>query len=236
MGNMPNTAAEGGNTLGRKIVDTGAFVVFFVLLAILLADLFEAYAERTPAQRIVWPLLALPLALLISDLLSGIVHFLADNYGTEDTLFVGKRFCKPFRDHHLDPTGITRRGFIEANANTCILSLIPLAVVVWLGPYETAAGVFWATLGTLVLITVLLTNQFHKWAHLDNPPRPIAALQRWGLILTKENHDLHHIAPYDTYYCITTGWLNPLFDRLGVLKVEASAAREKTEAQSRRSE
>jgi ubiquitin-conjugating enzyme E2 variant len=22
------------------------------------------------------------------------------------------------------------------------------------------------------------------------------------------HHDRHHTAPYDTYYCITTGWLN----------------------------
>ena len=232
MSNTPNSGAERANTLGRKVVDVSSFLVFFVLLAILSVYLFEAYAERTPAQRIAWPFVALPIALLISDLLSGIVHFLADNYGSEGTPFVGKRFCKPFRDHHVDPKGITRRGFIEANANTCILSLLPLAIVVWLGPYETGPAAFGATLGALILITVIMTNQFHKWAHVDHPPRPVAALQRWGVILTKDNHDLHHIAPYDTYYCITTGWLNPLFDRLGVLKVEASAAREKTEAQS----
>jgi len=40
-------------------------------------------------------------------------------------------------------------------------------------------------------------------------PRSLAAwLQRCRLILSKE----HHASPYDTYYCITVGFWNPLLD------------------------
>jgi hypothetical protein len=38
-------------------------------------------------------------------------------------------------------------------------------------------------------------------------------LQRSGLILGPEHHQRHHTAPFNTYYCITSGWLNPLLAR-----------------------
>ena len=28
-------------------------------------------------------------------------------------------------------------------------------------------------------------------------------------------HQVHHTAPFDRYYCITTGWLNPAIEKLG---------------------
>ena len=46
-------------------------------------------------------------------------------------------------------------------------------------------------------------------------PRSLAAwLQRRALILSKKHHDIHHASPYDTYYCITAGFWNPLLDRI----------------------
>jgi ubiquitin-conjugating enzyme E2 variant len=62
---------------------------------------------------------------------------------------------------------------------------------------------------------VLFTNQFHKWSHLDRPPRLVAFLQKLHLILPPEHHAVHHRAPYAKYYCITTGWLNEPLHRLG---------------------
>ena len=34
-----------------------------------------------------------------------------------------------------------------------------------------------------------------------------------GLILSPEHHKTHHTAPFETYYCITHGMLNPLLAR-----------------------
>jgi ubiquitin-conjugating enzyme E2 variant len=61
---------------------------------------------------------------------------------------------------------------------------------------------------------VFCTNQFHKWAHLDQPPTVVRWLQWSGLILRPKHHDIHHAAPHDKYYCITVGWMNPILTKL----------------------
>jgi Lipid desaturase domain len=53
------------------------------------------------------PLLAV-LAYLAADLLSGFVHFLADNFGSAETPIIGPNFVGAFREHHVDPKGIPR--------------------------------------------------------------------------------------------------------------------------------
>ncbi len=79
-------------------------------------------------------------------------------------------------------------------------------------------------MGFLALF-IVATNQFHKWAHSDHPPRVAVLLQRWGLILSPEHHNIHHALPHDRQYCITVGWMNPLLNRIQFFRgVEAMVA------------
>jgi ubiquitin-conjugating enzyme E2 variant len=55
-----------------------------------------------------------------------------------------------------------------------------------------------------------LTNQIHKWSHTYKPPALVIMAQNCGLILSRKNHGVHHRPPFDKYYCITNGWLNPV--------------------------
>ncbi len=50
------------------------------------------------------------------------------------------------------------------------------------------------------------------WAHMDRPPRLARWLQHCRLVLTPRCHARHHSRDFQTSYCITTGWLNPLLD------------------------
>lgn len=199
-----------------RLVQTTAFILFAGASVGIAMDLFEA------AQRFgyVW---ALPLLLIgayaAADLLSGIVHFLADNFGTPDTPFLGKAFVMPFRDHHTDPEGILEHPFLIANGNNCLISAPPLLAVALFVPITTTlSGYLFATFFLFLSLSVLLTNQFHKWAHMQSPPRTVQWLQAKGIVLSKEHHDVHHTSPFDTYYCITAGWWNPLLQRIRIFE------------------
>lgn len=154
-------------------------------------------------------LTAVLLGYLAADLTSGVVHWAADTWGSPDLPILGPAVLGPFREHHRDPLAITRHDFVETNGNNCLISLPVLGIALWLVPDSEGGGSLFLSsfLGALVFWT-LLTNQFHKWAHLPAPPPLLAFLQRWHLILPPAHHELHHTRPFTSHYCITTGWLN----------------------------
>jgi ubiquitin-conjugating enzyme E2 variant len=152
---------------------------------------------------------ALAAGYLAADFASGVVHWLADRYGSTETWLFGANFVRAFREHHRDPEAITRHDFIETNGDSCIFVVPVLALVVWASSGSLVLDGFTLALG----VAVLLTSQIHRWAHTPSPPRAVAWLQARRLILSPARHRAHHAAPFDRHYCITTGWLNPLLDR-----------------------
>ena len=193
-------------------------VVEIVSIALVLTTLFAMAWRVVDAMETTWDWTNLGFTALtgylISDFISGLVHWAGDTIGDESTPFVGKNFVTPFRQHHVDPKDITRHDFIETNGNNCIVVLAPLTAAYLLLPRETGYGFFSATLMGFVSMFIVATNQFHKWAHADEPPRLAARLQRWGLILSTEHHDIHHAQPHYKHYCITVGWMNPVLNRI----------------------
>ena len=196
---------------GHYILEILGIVSFFMLALLMGAEIYQGMA----AFGYLWllPVIAV-LAYLAADFISGFVHFLADNFGSSEMPVLGPGFIGAFREHHEDPMGITRHDFIDTNGNNSLVSL-PFMLLVWLVvPIEiTVGGYFFGAFFLLLCLAVFLTNQFHKWAHMEDPPSFAVWLQRRGLILSKEHHDVHHASPYDTYYCITVGFWNPLLDR-----------------------
>ena len=163
-----------------ELAGIGAFAVLAVLMVqqiYLGAAAFE-YAWLLPAVAVA--------AYLAADLASGFVHFLADNFGSERTPILGPNFIGPFRDHHVDPKGITRNDFVDNNGNNCLAS-VPFMLLVWLSvPIATTAwGYLFGAFFLMVCLAVFLTNQFHKWAHMESPPGWVRRLQVWGLVLTR---------------------------------------------------
>ena len=172
-------------------------------------------AAGTPKFGHGWQVAGLAVAgYLFADLASGLVHFLADNFGSETTPFFGPGFVRPFREHHVNPRGIVAHGFVAANGNNALVSIPILAPAALLLPVSESA---WAHLvGSFTLammLAVFVTNQFHKWAHMESPPRLARRLQSLGIILTREHHDVHHTAPHNANYCITLGIWDPVLER-----------------------
>lgn len=164
--------------------------------------------------------LALPAGLLagylLADLLAGAVHWLADRCFDPGTPVLGPLLIAPFRAHHDDPTSIAQHDVFEVAGNAALVSL-PLAVALLALPRPNGFA------ATLLCVTALsfsaaavATNVFHRWAHAASPPRVARRLQRLGLILTPMRHALHHRGEHDRAYCVTSGWLNPVLDRIGL--------------------
>lgn len=184
--------------------------VLWLVLAVRLA------AVETISSRAGWVAMGVALGYLASDFFSGIVHWFCDTFFEEDTPLVGRMLIEPFREHHRDPLAMTHHGLAEIAGNSCLAIAPLLAVVALLAPPATAAPLSVVAHSALLTFAVgaVVTNQFHKWAHLPVAPRAVGRLQRAGLVLRPAHHARHHRTQAGAY-CVATGWLNPFLDRVG---------------------
>ena len=150
---------------------------------------------------------------VMADLLTGFVHWFCDRFFDETTPIIGPGLIAPFREHHRDPLLMTRRGFLELTGSS-FRALAPLLwAYLWLGsslPVFIDAFVFALASGAVA------TNLLHRWAHDPAPPQIARLLHASGLVLTPERHARHHAPPYAAAYCVTSGWLNPICERLRI--------------------
>lgn len=226
MQQLPLDAANGqaaDRPSGQWLIEAGSIVLAVGLLAesaVRLTTLIRG-SSLEPTWPLTWPILTILACMvagyLLADLLSGLVHWAFDRLGSETTPFVGPRFVRPFREHHAFPEAILSHGFLETNGNTC-LAAIPVLLVVRLLRCDLDAPGQTAILGLVTFTTAfaLGTNQFHKWAHARSARGSVAWLQASRLILSPAHHERHHTAPFDSHYCITTGWMNGVTSRLWI--------------------
>ncbi|XP_033626461.1 transmembrane protein 189-like [Asterias rubens] len=167
-----------------------------------------------------WHVASVFFGIVMSDFASGVVHWLSDSYGSVSMPLFGKAFIRPFREHHIDPTALCRHDFIEANGDNFMLTIPYFSYQAYKFSTQTPEQIqsfvlfesFMLTLGFFVM----LTNQIHKWSHTYfGLPRWVTLLQDLHLILPRKHHRVHHVAPHETYFCITTGWLDYPLEMLG---------------------
>ena len=217
MSNATGVHAGATYTRPHRRLEVGAIALFVLLAGIVFVRVVTSPALRFTPVAIGIVLAALLLGYLLADLLSGVVHWLFDTWWTETTPWVGEAFVRPFREHHTDPESITRHDWVETNGNNCIGAL-PLLAVACFQSLSTPRGLFTTVMLLSLALALVATNQFHKWAHESDPGRVVALLQRWHVILPAEHHRVHHSSPYDTHFCITTGWLNSLLAATGAFR------------------
>lgn len=116
-----------------------------------------------------WLLLAIVMAWPAADFVSGLVHWTADTWGSEEFPILGPRFIRPFRVHHTSPTSFLKCNFLDTNGDTCLISIPVLLCFYWI-PIHATAGLFAMTFGVAFCIFAIPTNQIHQWAHMRRPP------------------------------------------------------------------
>ncbi len=215
---IPRERIAGGYSRGQRLVETASVFAFFsveILMAWRLAGVASA-PWLLPVG-----LCAVVLAALLADLISATVHWGCDTWGSVDTPMLGRVFIRQFREHHVDADEINRHDFVETNGTNAGLALLPLAVTYALAfdlahPTVVSWGLQLGGMGTAFFVT--FTSQAHKWAHAPSVPPAVALLQRVGLVLSREHHDVHHVAPHLHNYAITGGWIDHALERFEVFR------------------
>ena len=156
-------------------------------------------------------------AALFADLVSGVVHWGCDTWGSVETPLLGKAFIRQFRERHVDPDEINHHDVVEANGTNGAPRAPPLAVA-WLLPYNVAhpTPLGWGAGGprpsSLLLVT--FTSQAHQWATRSASSRSWAGASATGSTLARApRRPPRGAAPHN--YCITTGWMDGVIERLG---------------------
>jgi plasmanylethanolamine desaturase len=143
---------------------------------------------------------------LITDFISGFVHWLEDSYGHPHMPIVGRYVTKPDLLHHYYPRKFVTNSWFSSSDLLLLLCIAALLVAFAIG-----------RLSPMVFLAAILgvnANQVHKWCHRtprENGPI-IVALQRLHLVQTPREHYGHHLGKKDTCYCVLTGVLNPILD------------------------
>jgi hypothetical protein len=209
---MANSVAR---PLGHRLLEFGALTLFAAYSAGFLCKIAVAI-EGMP--RCLALLAGIIIGYLIADLISGVAHWLGDRFGDESTPLVGPTFIAPFREHHDEPLAMLQHGLVELIGNTAVLASPVLVMSFYLLDWQSPSlwTLFFAGMIISALIGLVATNAIHLWAHMDEPPRIVALLQKSGLILSPARHARHHCGDFDRAYCITSGWIDSRLDALRI--------------------
>lgn len=147
------------------------------------------------------------------DFYSGLLHVMLDEPRNIPLPLLGQPALE-FQWHHLIPSDIVRKDFIDVCGDLSVVVLI-LAVIhmSWSSSFmtEPVAG--------LLTVMKLGMAYFGQYSHRDSHDSSLVAgsagkrLQNLGLMISPKAHKSHHQAPHDVDFCLI-GLCNPIMDVL----------------------
>jgi hypothetical protein len=142
-------------------------------------------------------------SLVVTDLISGLLHVVLDNPRSLDLAPI-RGLAQGFQRHHQNPSNIYEMPLYQhLYVMHMPLTFLFLAVL----PFQQA-GMYVVFLSMVTALHVM--QMAHLWSHLppERVPAVVRVLQMGRVLLRKQQHDLHHVAPYAKDFCIMTGICN----------------------------
>lgn len=120
-----------------------------------------------------------------------------------------ERLVYDFKNHHPRPDALGRRPFLVQIGSTILFVSLPISILLNLVSFAIPLP-GWFIAGAVVLIVGgTLAQYFHGTLHRPDNPWIVRAMRRAGLLMTPEDHALHH-ATLRQDFATNTGWSNPL--------------------------
>ncbi len=148
------------------------------------------------------------LCIIITDFLTGAVHWWEDTYGNPDWKLFGNSIVKPNIDHHKKPRGFLKDTLFQRIRLSAIIALGIGIIIFFLGFLN------WQIIFCLTYAS--FANEIHAIPHRTDKEngRLICIIQKTGLIQSRRMHGFHHSAPFNVNYCVLTNYLNPLLTKI----------------------
>ena len=172
----------------------------WIMTAAGIAGLYRIATDPPPLTE---ALLILGVCLVVTDLLSGLLHVILDNPRSLDIGPI-KPLAEGFQRHHENPSKIFEMSLYEH----LFVMHLPLSIFAVIALPFWNSHLFVAYLG--MIGTLHLMQMAHRWAHIPSEElHPVVrALQRAKLLISKDIHDSHHVDPFDKNFCIMSGLFN----------------------------
>lgn len=152
---------------------------------------------------------------LAGDVISGVMHHWSENYASPDEgPAVARKIAKQAHRHHYHPSGLGDYTLPAWAAPHSFITWAPLAAATALN----APGPLLAASITTVAATSCY-GLFHMYSHYsksreDEIPTAVKVLQKATLAMSRKEHAEHHAKPWNTDYCMVTGHMNRIFDKI----------------------
>jgi len=151
------------------------------------------------------------LLILLSDFITGHIHWWEDAYGNPNWKFlgVGKYVVLPNLEHHKYPRKLIEGTLWERIKISFFTSLFLMLCV-----YLLFGKLNWQTI--FCLLYSAFANEIHAMSHRTDKEngKIICFIQKTGLIQSRRVHGRHHTSPYNINYCVLTNYLNPILNKI----------------------
>jgi hypothetical protein len=149
-----------------------------------------------------------------ADFFSGVIHWATDSWLKAKTF---DRLGAIAEEHHTHPSHLLDYGFRDYTAYMSLPTFLlfgPMCAVTTLALPPSGGLYFFVLVSIEVCALTFFGTYFHKLGHVRSRSRIVRLLQRAGCLITPREHALHHRGDHGTHYCVVTGWMNPVLDRI----------------------